>query len=137
MEQQIVEKEFVERTLHILQNYEGPYGVTLLINCLLGMIILPKEKDFNHISGSEDIHFSDLGIEDGDIKSWGKIEVEGRTAARFIRSMRNSIAHIRIESISNEGEIESLHFTDKSGFEAVLSIEKIKQMVMKLREFVR
>jgi hypothetical protein len=137
MEQKTLEKEFVERTLHILQNYEGPYGVTLLINCLLGMIVLPKEKDFNHISGSDGIHFSDLGIEDGDIRSWGKIEEEGRTAACFIKSMRNSIAHIRIESISNEGEIESLLFSDKTGFEAVLSIEKIKQMAMKLSEFVQ
>ncbi|MEW5922317.1 MAG: HEPN family nuclease [Bacillota bacterium] len=135
MEQKNIEKDFVERTLHILDNYDGPYGVTLLINCLLGLIVLPKEKDFNHISGSKDIHFHDLGLEDGDIRSWGNIREEQRTVASFIRCMRNSIAHIHIESISAEGEIESLLFIDKSGFEAVLGIGKIKNMVKKFASY--
>ena len=46
--QNIIEKEFVNQTLHILQNYEGPYGVTLLLNCLLGLIVLPQERYFGH-----------------------------------------------------------------------------------------
>ena len=137
MKRKSIEKDFVENTLHILQNYDGRYGVTLLVNCLLGLIVLPKERDYNHISGKEGIHFYDLGIEDSDIRSWGNIEEGQRTAARFLRCMRNSIAHIHIESISSEGEIESLLFSDKSGFEAVLRIEKIKDIAKKLADYVR
>lgn len=131
VEEKSIEKDFVERTLHILENYDGPYGVTLLVNCLLGLIVLPKERDFNHVLQNKDLSFDDLGLEDGDILSWGKIKEEERDVARFMRCMRNSIAHIHIESISAEGEIESLRFIDKSGFEAVMGIEKIKTMVKK------
>jgi hypothetical protein len=134
MEQRAIEKDFVQNTLHILQNYHGPYGVTLLVNCLLGLIVLPREKDYNHISEKESVHFNDLGIEDEDIRSWGEGE---RTAARFIKCMRNSIAHIQIESITKDGEIESLLFTDNSGFEAVLCIDKIKDIVKRLAAYIQ
>lgn len=135
-EQKEIEKEFVQRTLQILEDYDGPYGVTLLVNCLLGLIVLPKEKDYNHISNNKNISFQDLGIEDGDIRSWGKIKEEARTVAQFMRCMRNSVAHIHIESISEAGEIDSLLFIDKSGFEAVIGIEKVKTVAKKLAEYM-
>jgi len=137
MENRSIEKEFVQNTLHILQNYRGAYGVTLLVNCLLGLIVLPRERNYNHISEKEMFNFCDLGIEHGDIRSWGNIKKDERTAARFIKCMRNSIAHIQIESISRDGEIESLLFFENSGFEAVLSIKKLKNIVFKLVEYIR
>jgi hypothetical protein len=136
VEQKSIEKEFVDRTLHILENYHGPYGVTLLVNCLLGLIVLPKERDFNHFSHDKALRLHDLGVEDGDILTWGTIKEEKRNAARFLRCMRNSIAHIHIESISAEGEIDSLRFVDKSGFEAVLGIEKIRKMVNRFAAYL-
>jgi len=101
------------------------------------MLWSTKERDFNHIAERNNLQFTDLGIKDGDIKSWGNISDEEQTVARFLRCMRNSIAHIHIESISEAGEIDSLLFIDKSGFEASLSIEKIKNMVTKLAEQVQ
>ncbi len=137
MDKRLLEKNFVDNTLHILENYDGPYGVTLLVNCLLGLIVLPEEKDFNHINERSGIHFHDLGIRDEDIRSWGNIAEEKRTASRFLRSMRNSVAHIRIDSISENGEIRSLLFSDNTGFEAVFSVEKLKSIVMKLADYIR
>lgn len=134
---QSMEKDFVLRTLHILENYDGPYGVTLLVNCLLGLIVLPKERGYNHIAEPDGIRFEDLGLQESDILCWGKVPERERTAARFIRCIRNSVAHIQIESISDEREITALRFSDESGFEAVLPIEKIKKMVAKLAEFIR
>lgn len=131
-----IEKDFVERTIHILHNYDGPYGVTLLINCLLGLIVLPKERDYNHISEKNGVTFADLGIDTGVVKSWGRICEEERTAARFIRCMRNSIAHIKIESLGKEKEIEFLRFSDESGFEAILGIDELKQMVLHLADYI-
>ena len=136
VEQKSIEKEFVDRTLHILEYYHGPYGVTLLVNCLLGLIVLPKERDFNHISHDKALHLHDLGLGDGVILSWGKIKEEERNVARFLRCMRNSIAHIHINSISADGEIELLRFIDKSGFEAVLHVNKIKIMVKKIASYL-
>ncbi len=132
-----IEKEFVQHTLQIMQDYDGPFGVTLLVNCLLGLIVLPKERNFTYIVERDNLQFQDLGIEDGDIRSWGKFGEEQQTVARFLQCMRNSIAHIHIESTSEAGEIDSLLFIDKSGFEASLSIEKIKEMVTKLAEKIQ
>jgi len=84
----------------------------------------------NHISGQNRIHFCDLGIEESQI-SWGSIAEDERTASRFISCMRNSVAHIKIESISHEGEIESLRFSDNSGFAAVFRIERLKEMLVR------
>lgn len=137
MEKTMIEKDFVLRTLHILENYDGPYGVTLLINCMLGLLVLPKEKDYNNISDRDHIHFSDLGIAKEDIASWGNIAEGDRTAARFIRCLRNSVAHLQIESISEDGEIEGLRFCDHCGFEAVFPINKLKKFLIKLSQQMR
>ncbi len=137
MDKRLLEKNFVDNTLHILENYDGPYGVTLLVNCLLGLIVLPEERDFNHINERSGIHFHDLGIRDEDIRSWGNIAEDKRTASRFLRSMRNSVAHIHIDSISEDGEIRSLLFSDNTGFEAVFSVDKLKSIVMKLADYIR
>lgn len=136
MNNKSIEKDFVARTLHILDSYDGPYGVTLLVNCLLGLIVLPRERGYGKISDKDGIHFSDLGIRGQDILSWGKISPQERTAARFLRCMRNAVAHIKIDSISSAGEIESLRFSDESGFEAVFGIDALKEMVRKLADTI-
>jgi len=66
MKEQCLNKDFIRRTLHIIEHYDGPYGVTLLINCLLGLIVLPKEKDFNGINDSK-LNFSALGMSEKEI----------------------------------------------------------------------
>ena len=35
--------EFMHRTKKIIEGYKGQYNVTLLLNCLLGLIVLPSE----------------------------------------------------------------------------------------------
>jgi hypothetical protein len=40
---ELYEKEFVERTRHILKRYRGKYKLSNAINCTLGLIILPNE----------------------------------------------------------------------------------------------
>ncbi|NLZ93412.1 MAG: hypothetical protein GX922_05300 [Firmicutes bacterium] len=135
MDGNCIEKEFVTRTLHILKHYDGPYGVTLLVNCLLGLIVLPKEKDFGHIMEEEKLRFSDLGI-NAEAINWGEIKEEEQNATRFLRCLRNSVAHLKIESLSKEGEIEALRFSDQCGFEAVLKIEQLKKMLERFAAYL-
>src|SRR4051794_33161821 len=35
------EREFMKRTLTIVKEYQGEYDATLLLNCLLGLLIVP------------------------------------------------------------------------------------------------
>ena len=55
MEYVNLEIDFIDRTLKILKQYEDRlaekehnerFEITLLINCLLGLLIVPKEKGF-------------------------------------------------------------------------------------------
>jgi hypothetical protein len=137
MEIRKIEKDFVDHTLHILDHYDGPYGVTLLVNCLLGLIVFPRERGYRQITDTRCLDFDDLGIKERNVLSWGKIPRRDKNVARFLRCMRNAVAHIQIESISGDGEIQSLYFSDESGFEAVFDIETVKTMVRKLAECIQ
>jgi len=36
---------FMNRTIRLIDGYDGPWNATLLVNCLLGLLIIPH-KDF-------------------------------------------------------------------------------------------
>jgi hypothetical protein len=37
------ERAFMDRSLLLVKEYNGPYDATILLNCLLGLLIVPKE----------------------------------------------------------------------------------------------
>ena len=43
------ELDFMSRTREIIEQYKEPYEATLLINCMLGLLVVPKETLFNDI----------------------------------------------------------------------------------------
>ena len=68
-------KSFISRTNHAIQNYDGNYDATILLNGLLGMLIIPFEKHpdiFENYSVSSEIMqlFAELN-EDGRYKTFG------------------------------------------------------------------
>src|SRR3989304_5249303 len=83
MEYETVERDFVERSIKIITQYEKyitpcvpkeeQYEVTLLLNCLLGLIVLPFEHSkrrqgnpqFPEILKGDDRPIKDLGSEWG------------------------------------------------------------------------
>lgn len=38
------EHSFMRRTLQIIKDYKGKYDATILVNCLLGLLVVPREK---------------------------------------------------------------------------------------------
>ena len=40
---EVFDVEFILRTKKIISDYKGKYNITLLLNCLLGLVILPSE----------------------------------------------------------------------------------------------
>lgn len=67
MEYEIFERDFIVRTLKIIRQYEKyvpvseQFEVTLLINCLLGLLVLPKERCY--------VDIPDVPIEE--LEGWG------------------------------------------------------------------
>lgn len=115
-----LEMDFVDRTLKLIDQYEEyrahlpfkeQYNHTLLINCLLGLIVLPKEKALRYIP-KERIAFVKA------LKDWGitrsTFHPEIRDTVELFQRLRNAVAHFDIEFVSDTLEylIDRIVFTD-------------------------
>ncbi len=128
-----VEYDFIERTIEIIKQYNGncytappqyeKYSVTLLLNCLVGLLIFPFENKRRAVDKLFEIKFFDgdnTNINTLD-ESWGltgfeietihdfkhnKIEDIKTTPLRvLIYRLRNSIAHSRWQQVENDKNI--------------------------------
>ena len=101
------EKDFVERTLQLIAQYESIYhrfdsdnqlNHTLLINCLLGLIVIPKEKAISFLPNSRIV--SELKEQMGIVHSTFNPDI--KDLKHLIFELRNSIAHSYIYFISKD-----------------------------------
>ena len=113
-------KEFIERTSSIIQQYQAQenklgtefYDVTLYLNCLLGLVILPREWKINELS--------DKSIPDNILKTLTKVQDTNGKAIEigfkeYIIGLRNGIVHF--------GQKESLVFEESNGIISSIQIE--------------
>lgn len=97
-----LEYEFIERTLNLITQYESllhnypfeeQYNYTLLINCLTGLIVMPKERTIDAIPG--DRLLSSVKKDMGLVYSF--VDPRYTTLRDLILKLRNSVAHFYIE----------------------------------------
>ena len=122
-------KDFFERTKANLEKYlennkndenAYPNEITQLINSLLGLLVVTKEKKV--------INYDKLNIEN--LLAKQKIKPEPKNKA-FIRHLRNAIAHGHIEANGNEF-IESITFEDNNIFEVTLTKDELFFLIEQL-----
>jgi len=100
-----IEHDFIDRTMKLIAQYESilhkykfeeQYNFTLLLNCLLGVIILPKERLYSHIPNFRltKILKSEMGLNESNINA------DYKTLRGLVYALRNSIAHYSFEIIS-------------------------------------
>ena len=133
MEYTNFKKDFPERTLDILNSYNGKYEVSLLLNCLEALLVLPKEYFYERIP---DEIPSGWGLTKENVK---KVPCEscGYKLKEIVRHMRNAIAHLRIETADDyEGNIEMIRLKDGRKFELEISVNKLKTFVTKLTKHI-
>lgn len=132
------EYDFIERTLINLENYSGEYEVTNLINCAVGLIMIPKalhKPRLNPLIMGE--ISEEFGIEVSDIicikSERGEYLFENYNKYNLrnvVFHMRNAISHGGIKQRVENGLIKSLEFTDVSGenttLEMTISVEKFR-----------
>ena len=117
-----LETEFVERTLCLIAQYESmmykykfkeQYNYTLLVNCLLGLIVMPKERTLSFLPKNflgEDLK-QDMGI------SQSTFNPDITDLKDLIIALRNTIAHFDISFESDnpaEFLIDRIVFMDKA-----------------------
>ncbi len=115
-----LEIDFVKRTLALIDQYEGfkdcfpfdeQYNHTLLVNCLLGLIVLPKEKIFSYVPKTRIALIKTLK-DSGIHRSIFNPAIKD-TCELFGR-LRNAVAHFDIEFVSETPEnlIDKIIFRD-------------------------
>ena len=133
-------RSFMQRTLALAQNYSGPHDATLLINCLLGLLIVPKEALLDKVPATEFEKLGDWGIKPESIRAFGKYEngSDHRPNLRqLVHRLRNAVAHFRIDPIHHAGVVKGYSFRDQNGFHAQISLDEIKSLVTKLAQHLK
>ena len=135
-----LKKDLPERTIDILNRYfsREKYDVTLLINCLTALLILPREKFFKNEKYLNTIPEEippDWGLTKEHIKRVS-CPTCGYKLREVVRHMRNAIAHMRIKALpDSSNKIEKIQFKD-IGFEVEIPVEDLRKFVIKLAQHV-
>lgn len=132
-------RSFMKRTLSLARDYDGPLDATLLINCLLGLLIVPKEALIEDIPTTPFESLQEWGINPSSIKMVGRCEFgheNNPNLRQLVRKLRNAVAHFRIEPRHESGRVVGYIFQDRGGFHAEISLAEIKSLVEKLAEHI-
>lgn len=141
------EFDFILRTQQIIKQYDEmqisadqKFEVTLFLNCLVGLFILPQQHWFQKVS-MELISDGEWGIREANISFIKNGETKNvKTVARHIR---NSISHYNFEVFGNRnGQISEIKFLDyntrkKRTFEATFPISSFKIFVYKFLDVLK
>lgn len=129
MEIKYFDKEFVERTKYIVQTQckdEFTYDVTLLLNCLLGLVSLPTErtKPNSTLFKNECVN---------KLKSMGVI-INSTDDDKTFRTVKNALSHMNIAPQNKDGVVDSIIIRDRQNRNSPVHTE-LHFTVPQLREF--
>jgi hypothetical protein len=129
------ERDFMRRTLRIVQDYSGPSDATLLLNCLVGLLIVPKERFLDRIPLDPLSSLQNWGISPSSIHEAAKTTKANpapETLRGIVHSLRNAVAHSRFEPLHRDGLVDGFRFSDLSGFRAEIPVAELQVFVERL-----
>lgn len=132
-------ESFMGRTLEIVRQYNGPYDATILINCLLGLLVLPKEVVFDKIPNVPFDCIEQWGIKKDSIRHPGFCDYGHRhdlNLREILKRMRNAVAHFNVKPFERNGEVEGFEFRDRNKFLAKLTIPELREFVIAISEYL-
>lgn len=142
MEHKEINTDIVDRTLSIIQDYNGKFEVTLLLNCCVGLLVVPKEKHWEKVPKIELTQSNILWGLDKSAITFGK--KEDYSLSNIVRRMRNSVCHFNIETIADSNSnIEKIVFKDKNSFdladtfEITLTCTQLKNFAVNLAKCIK
>src|SRR5262245_21614370 len=130
--EQEFERDFIRRTLTLVKDYKGPFDATLLLNCLLGLLIVPKEPSLDQIPADPVANLKNWGIAPSSIRSFGKQTDKNQhpqTLRGIVYNLRNAVAHFRFKPVHAARVVKGFTFTDASGFDATIEIAEMRDFV--------
>lgn len=142
------EVDFIERTKTIISQYKNidlphnkKFEVTLLLNCFVGLVVLPQQHWFKKLSPEIKLN-KEWGIDEKDI-IYIK-DGESKNLKNTVKHLRNSISHYHFKAFHNEKKDISYlifqDFTDRTKknrtFEAKISIASLTTFTQKFSDFI-
>lgn len=135
-----LEPEFIQRTLRLIDQYYGvlekypfeeQFNYTLIINCLLGLIVMPKERVISYIP--TDRLTQELLAEIGSPSL--VVNENIRTLRDLIRSLRHAIAHFNINVISESEDnlVDLLEFYNSENGDELVAKFRANELLPFLR----
>ncbi len=115
------ETDFVQRTLTLIDQYNEmievqgkpfreQYNYTLTLNCLLGLIVLPKERALSFLPADRLTQQlkTNMGLRESQLPG------PEMTLRALILKMRNSVAHfsVQVVSVNDERLVDLIAFRD-------------------------
>ena len=139
---QNIEAEFISRTIRLIDQYyndlnkfpfEEQYNYTLTLNCLLGLIVMPKERVVAYIPPlriTENLK-NEIGLE------LSELSPDIQTLRDLIHRLRHSIAHFDINIVSedNQNRIDFIEFIDSQNNEVVVAKFKSQELLPFLKYY--
>jgi hypothetical protein len=139
------EYDFISRTKTILSQYDSffdgkdkneKYEVTLLINCFIGLLVIPQQHWFDYLP-EEEIVGNSWGINTNNVTYIRSGEL--KSVKEISRHLRNSVTHYRFRAFNDsKNEISHVKFLDYTDhtenvktFEATISIANLKIFLTK------
>lgn len=133
------EHSFMQHTLEIVRTYNGPFDASVLINCLLGLLVVPKETSLGAIPLDPLSELSKWGINPDSIESVGR-STRGNPKPDTIRglviNLRHSVAHFRLKPVPRTSDVHSFEFSNRDGFKATISLKELRVFVDKLADYL-
>lgn len=120
-------KELNRRTKENLDNYQGPYEVTQLINSMVGMLVIPRQI---YLQNLENVPFDSALLQRLQTCC---VQNQLLTLDKIVRRMRNAICHGHLEFCADSNNnIERVVFKDTRQtpiFEMDISIDLLRDFV--------
>lgn len=140
------ESDFIKRTLIIISQYDEldlpknkKFEVTLLLNCLVGLIILPQQEWYNKLPDEIiDSRKWGIGVEHISFIKKG----ENKSVKNVVKHIRNSVSHYNYRAFSNsKNKISELKFSDFTydkikTFESNIPLKKFRKFVDEFSKYV-
>lgn len=130
------ERSFSEHTLAVVDEYTGQYDATLLINCLLGLLVVPKETVLGAIPETPLSELQKWGISPASIRdpgvARGRRDPDPSTLRGLVFNLRHSVAHFKIQPVPKDGEVLAFEFRNDRGLHAVVPIGELRDFVKRL-----
>ncbi len=143
--------EFIKRTQTLIKDYQhrnGVYTTTLLLNCLLGLIILPNEfkerkgrkfnflnQEIQNIAEIQGIISKKGFLFNPTTKKKGQYVSDKKSLKNFLKKIRNGTAHQRIEPINENGKWKGIKIEDINDANNKNLELKIELTIKELRDF--